>query len=398
MSRLTTCLLATMLVLAVLGAPGCGSAQGGGSTLGELQAFFARNFGDSDILYLDSIWNILICKHPELENVPGDEPTRIYVDNDHLASSYTEDYSLEFTVLPLSESETHLFVRFYGWGELFWDLEFEDRTAELFLRWNAGDRFFEAIDIDDQCEIFLNDRIAAGVLQLDSEDAAVYLWGSSGAAGWFGDFAVYRFAEETGYECVLHTGSPHVVISESPAPAQVTVTMFGSWDGFPVSDLGFLPTGMLFDLARRWEVVFTWDRSVGSFIETSSREVMHGLAVVNHFLQALKEGQFAKAAQFVGEGFDIEMEALADDATRLLTYHLIPSYNLSVSWKDLIRYEPRVSENMLAVLVIKTPDVTSWPVREDLVEAIAVFELTSEEPLRILYVHFYGLNDERPSP
>jgi len=89
---------------------------------------------------------------------------------------------------------------------------------------------------------------------------------------------------------------------------------------------------------------------------------------------------------------------LADDATRLLTYHLIPSYNLSVSWKDLIRYEPRVSENMLAVLVIKTPDVTSWPVREDLVEAIAVFELTSEEPLRILYVHFYGLNDERPSP
>ena len=174
--------------------------------------------------------------------------------------------------------------------------------------------------------------------------------------------------------------------------------MFGSWDGFPVSDLGFLPTGMLFDLARRWEVVFTWDRSVGSFIETSSREVMHGLAVVNHFLQALKEGQFAKAAQFVGEGFDMEMEALADDATRLLTYHLIPSYNLSVSWKDLIRYEPRVSENMLAVLVIKTPDVTSWPVREDLVEAIAVFELTSEEPLRILYVHFYGLNDERPSP
>ena len=86
---------------------------------------------------------------------------------------------------------------------------FEDRTAELFLRWNAGDRFFEAIDIDDQCEIFSTTVSPPGVLQLDSEDAAVYLW--EVRCRWLvWDFAVYRFAEETGYECVLHTGSPHV--------------------------------------------------------------------------------------------------------------------------------------------------------------------------------------------
>lgn len=397
MARQTNLILTIFVLgLTLIGWTGHGLGHEIDNKSTDLQTFFSTHFGNNDVHYFDAIWDVLKFQYPELDGIPDDKSSRVYITSDLEASYLTDTHTIEFTVLPILETENHLYVRFRGWGDLFWEAErLEYGIGNVFLRWDHLDRSFEVIEV--QGEIHANDFVTASVLQLDDKDAAVVLSGASGAAGRVGDFAVYRYNKGAGYECVWHIANPNVYVVESSTPARVKLTSFGNWDGFPIDDLDYLDMASLFALMRRYEFVYSWDGNANTFVETSQDEIFHELAVVNHFLKALKDKRFEHAVEYVREEFDVQASAFLDNVESLLTGHMIPRFYGAAALAELIGYKPQYSDNLLAVVVIDKPEEREWSIRNDQIEFLAIFELTEEEPLQISSVHFcdpYDLPDE----
>ena len=388
MSRKIKCSL-TIFVLALTFIWLVGNGSAHEMALSDLQIFFSRHFGDSDVQFFDVVWDTLISRYPELAGLPEDESPRIYLGDDLEATYSTDNYTIEFTVLPVLETENHLYVRFRGWGDFFWEIERLDYgIGSVFLRWDHLDSSFEVIEV--QGEIHANDFVTASVLQLDDKDVAVVLSGASGAAGRVGDFAVYRYNEGAGYECVWHVDNPFVYILESSTSARVVAIEFESWDGFPISDLDALDMASLYALTRQYDVVYSWDANINSFVETSRDEIFHELAVVNHFMKAIEGKEFDKAADYVIEEFNYYDPSFLENVGMLLNRHMVPRpYGAAERLADLIGYRPKTSDNLLAVAGVEEQEERVWSIRNDQIDFLAIFELTKEEPLKILSVHFY---------
>ena len=392
MPRYVVCLIAVVLpVFVIVGFIDHGSAQDLASIPGDLQAFFSEHFGDNDIEYFDMIWSTITTHYPELTELSQSELSGIYFDSFYGVGYYADSYVIKFTILHLSESETHLFVRIEGRGETIWRIRREEHVRygiiNMFLRWNDHAKQFEALDV--QGGIPLHDNVSVEVLHLGNDVVAVYILGSSGA-GLIGEFSVYRYTQDMGYECVWHIDEPYVEVTKSPTSARVTVTMLDAWNDFPISDLRNLDNASILSLLRRYEVEYSWDDSACTFVETSKREVFHELAVVNHFLKALKEQRFEKAKEYLDESIGVQPEILLSVFGSFLTGHMvIPYLYQSDEWADLAGYEPRLSGRLLTVLGISRPDEIGWLIDHDLIESIAVFEFAEGETLKILHIHIH---------
>lgn len=383
-----------ILILTSLGKVELGIVYGAEYSKEDLQLFFAKHYGKQENQYFDRIWDVLSSHAPELTKLPMLDEPKIIIRSDFESKYSTDNYFIEFTILPVLESEKHLYVHLTGWGDLFREPSkegsWQNRMMSVFLQWDDNSGSFKAIDVKGK--IHTNDHILANVFHLDDEDVAVALSGVSGASGIIGDFAVYRYDAGMGYECVWHADNPFVYMLESHSPAQMVATELESWKGFPIYDLDALDTSSRYALKREYKVVYSWDARLGAFKETSRDEIFHEFAVVNHFMKSLKDGEFDKIVDYIVEDFDPHDPSFLENSRLLFSQHIVPRpFRATESLANLVGYQPKASSHLLAVVAIKEPKEIVWSIQNDQIESLAFFEFSKADPLKIRATHFYDL-------
>ena len=135
MARQTNLILTIFVLgLTLIGWTGHGLGHEIDNKSTDLQTFFSTHFGNNDVHYFDAIWDILKSQYPELEGLPDNESPRVIIGSDFEASYYTDKYTIEFTVLPV-ESENHLYVRYNGLEDFFWEKErMQYDICNMFIR------------------------------------------------------------------------------------------------------------------------------------------------------------------------------------------------------------------------------------------------------------------------
>ena len=104
-------------------------------------------------------------------------------------------------------------------------------------------------------------------------------WGYDGLRS--GDFVVYRYDGEIGYQTVSVWHNPIAEVINDSRPARVQVRDYVGWDGFPMIDLDN-PSMVELELhARQFDITYVWNSDSSNFMEVDKTEIFARLQKPN---------------------------------------------------------------------------------------------------------------------
>lgn len=225
----------------------------------------------------------------------------------------------------------------------------------------------------------------------DDDTLGLALWGYDGLRS--GDFVVYRYDGEIGYQTVSVWHNPIAEVINDSRPARVQVRDYVGWDGFPMIDLDN-PSMVELELhTRQFDITYVWNSYSSNFMEVDKTEIFREIAVANHFLKTLQDRDPIGAAQFIDERVHFLYPVLWEDFEPLLSRDSFGRHHAAEVYADLIGYTPKYSENLVAIVAADQDRKWRYSFEDEDIESIAIFELTEEEPFKILAVYVYNVSD-----
>lgn len=254
----------------------------------------------------------------------------------------------------------------------------------LMLQWNDDAEMVEIVQLDGDPP--LHDTIwSVEPIRLDNVTSGVGLGLASGAGGRNAAYVVLEHQKSHGFRLAWQVELPgdRVDISDEEEPAQITFFRFKEWgEDFPINDLTSLDMVSLSHALRLFKIVSHWDGE--TFVEQKPQEIMRPVAVINHFLRSVDQGDLDVARRALTPNLRsqldfVNFELSQHRADRLLV--LVP--HEAQHWAENLGYV--IPGELVGVAVIgddrkRKPAALLKP--ED-TEMVVFFQLTGDESLLI---------------
>ncbi len=118
-------------------------------------------------------------------------------------------------------------------------------------------------------------------------------------------YVVLMYDEKEGYKKAWDFAGEGFLFIDYDQVGLVKHHEFSDWDeSFPITIRDY-PTSFFEEVLRVREHTYLWDRETSSFYEIEQQEIFSRVAVINHLLKDLKEGDISSALEFIEEGYPL---------------------------------------------------------------------------------------------
>lgn len=273
----------------------------------------------------------------------------------------------------------------------------------IFAVWHEGKGKFRPIASDYQPTAILPYYLTFKPIELEQDLKGIVLDTSFRHRM---SYVVLMYDEKEGYKKAWDFSGEGFLYIDYDQAGLVKHHEFSAWDdSFPKTLRGY-PTSFFPEVLRVKEHTYLWNKENNTFNEIEQQEIFSRVAVINHFLKALKEGNTSHALEFIKDGVPLReiikeekiclLEILDVNNTDIFIYKIdgtkLGAWDLpQVDFLEKIDLEPTGRPIVIMALAKQKENGADIPLSPEDIIKLAVWEFSHSRPWKITSMIVYKL-------